>query len=210
MFNSIMKIKIALLIWIHDIQRYYIIYHVFFYMLSLSFLRWRCNFSALIWLRFCWVSWYCCICFSWHSAWTPVKPQWRLFKAFGGGRRRIQSNLVRIQLDLSFRVVFSRICGVSSRIGGVSSQIWGVSSWVRGVSSRIGVVSSWVWGSNFNRGVGHFQWWCQKSNGGIEKGQWGHWKNQAGVLCRVSGGHWGHGERVNGGIEKGQWGIGQG
>ena len=41
-----------------------------------------------------------------------------MFKAFGGGRGRIQSNLVRIQSDLSFRVVFSRICGVSSRIWG--------------------------------------------------------------------------------------------
>ena len=26
------------------------------------------------------------------TAWTLVKPQWRLFKAFGGGRGRIQSN----------------------------------------------------------------------------------------------------------------------
>ena len=163
------------------------------------------------------------------TAWTLVKPQWRLFKAFGGGRGRIQSNLVRIQLDLSFRVVFSRICSVSSRIWGVSSRIWGVSSWVWGVSSRIG----WAWRKNFNPGVGHFQWRCQKSNGGIEKGQWGHWKNPAGVLCRVNGAlvrisagiekgyranggimcWWGsmgvlgvgEGQCVNAGIEKGQW-----
>ena len=102
------------------------------------------------------------------TAWTLVKPHW------GGGGRRIQSNLVRIQLDLSFRVVFSRIWGVSSRI-------WGVSSWVWGVSSRIWGVSSWVWGcwkismgvlKIFNRGVGHLRFFIQ----------WGYWKGSMGAV----------------------------
>ena len=150
-------------------------------------------------------------------AWTLVKPQWRLFEAFGGGRGRIQSNLVRIQLDVSFRVAFSRICGVSSRIWGVSSRIWGVSSWVWGCW----VISMGVL-KNFNWGVGHFQWGLSKYpveilktvNGGIEKirgllcrviagirqgqwrkGQWWHWKGSMGALVRA-----------NAGIEKGQWG----
>ena len=36
---------------------------------------------------------------AYDTAWTLVKLQRRLFKAFGGGRGRIQSNLVRIRLD---------------------------------------------------------------------------------------------------------------
>ena len=143
------------------------------------------------------------------TAWTLVKPQWRLFKAFGGGRGRIQANLVRIQLDLSFRVVFSRIWGISSRIWGVSSWVWGCWKISMGCSKiSIGALDI------FNGGI-------KKSNGGIEKGQCGDWKNPVGVLCRHwsgSMGAWRKGQRwhwkgsmgalvrVNGGIEKGQWG----
>ena len=61
------------------------------------------------------------------TAWTLVKPQWRLFKAFGGGRGCIQSNLERIELDLSFRVVFSRIWGVSSWVWVQVHSIFGAS-----------------------------------------------------------------------------------
>ena len=186
-------------------------------------MRWCCNFSFLIWLRFCWVSWYCCICFSWHTAWTPVKPQWRLFKAFGGGRGRIQSNLVRIQLDLSFRVVFSRICGVSSRIWGVSSLIWGVSSRIGGVSSRIDWLGLRVkfqsgrW--TFSMVVSKIQLqkirrgYCVRSMralGAWRKGQWWHWK---GSMGQGQWGHWsGSGvlKKVNEGIGQGQWGYWKG
>ena len=100
--------------------------------------------------------------------------------------RRIQSDLGRIQSDLR---------RIQLGLGRTQSD-WG--------RIQLGLRVK------FQSGRWTFSIMFQKSNGGIEKGQWGHWKNQAGVLCRVNGGHWGHGERVNGGIEKGQWGIGQG
>ena len=121
------------------------------------------------------------VAFVFHdTAWTPVKPQWRLFKAFGGGRGRIQSNLARIQLHLSFRVLFSRICGVSSRIWGVSSWICGVSSWVWGVPSRIGGVSSGFEGKISIGALDIF-------NGGV-KIQWWYWKGAMGALKKSGGG----------------------
>ena len=121
MFNSIMKIQIALLIWIHDILHCYKIYHVFLYIFPLSL--WGDVAIFLFWFGWGFVELVDIVACVFHdTAWTLVKPQWRLLTAFGGGRGRIQSNLVRIHLDLSFRVVFSRI--------------WGVSSWVW-VQSRI-------------------------------------------------------------------------
>ena len=84
--------------------------------------------------------------------------------------------MARIQLHLSFRVLFSRICGVSSRIWGVSSRICGVSSWVWGVPSRIGGVSSGFEGKIsigaldiFNGGVKNPMVVLKRGNGGIEK-----------------------------------------
>ena len=181
------------------------------------------QFSVLIWLRFCWVSLYFCICFSWYCLDTSETPM-TLFKVFGGGRGRIQSNLVRIQLDLSFRVVFSRIWGASSRIWGVSSRIWGVSSWVRGVSSRMGAYPVGFEGKIsigaldiFNGGVKNPMGVLKRVNGGIENirrgycvgsmGALGAWRKGSMVaLKRVNGAL----VRVSGGIEKGQGGIGQG
>ena len=107
----------------------------------------------LLWFGWGFVGLVDVVAFVFHdTAWTLVKPQWRLFEAFGGGRARIQSNLVRIHLDLSLRVVSSRIWCVSSRIWGVSSRIWGVSGWVGVLKNFNGGVERFHWG------VGHFQW----------------------------------------------------
>ena len=135
--------------------------------------------------------------------------------------------------DLSFRVVFSRICGVPSRIGGVSS----------GFEGKISIGALDI----FNGGVKNPMVVLKRGNGGIEKirrgycvgsmggtggmekgsmvalkrvngalvrvsagigqGQWGYWKGSMGV--GQGQWHWsgsmGALVRVNGGIEKGQW-----
>ena len=54
----------------------------------------------LFWFGWGFVEWVDIVAYAFHdTAWTLVKLQRRLFKAFGGGRGRIQSNLVRIRLD---------------------------------------------------------------------------------------------------------------
>ena len=111
---------------------------------------------------------------------------------------------MRVQLDLSFRVVFSRICGVSSRIWGVSSRIWGVSSWVWGVSSRIGFEGKISIGALdiFNGGEKNPMGVLKRVNGGIEKIRHGYFVGSMRALRA-----WRKGQCC---IEKGQWGIGPG
>ena len=170
-----------------------------------------------------------------HDAtWTPVKPQWRLFKAFGGGRGRIQSNLVRIQLDLSFRVVFSRICGgrIQSDLGRIQLD-WGriqmglrvkfqSRRWTFSMQVLRNPMAYWK-GSmgalvRVNGGIGQGQWGYWKGSiGGVGQGQWWHWSGSMGVLKRVnwrrwSGsmvalvrGQWGYWKGSIGGVGQGQW-----
>ena len=52
---------------------------------------------------------------------TPMTP---VLKPLVGVEARIQSNLVRVQLDLSFRVVSSRICVlIQSDLGCIQSDL---------------------------------------------------------------------------------------
>ena len=117
---------------------------------------------------------------------------------------------MRIRLDLSFRVVFSRICG-----GRIQSD-WGriqLGLRVKFQSRR------WTFSMGVLRnpmGV------LKRVNGSIGQGQWWHWSGSMGVLKRVNWRPWSGSMvalvRVNGGIEKGQLealvrvngGIGQG
>ena len=141
---------------------------------------------------------------------------------------------MRIQLDLSFRVVFNRICGVSSRICGVSSWVWGVPSRIGGLLSGFeGKISIGAL-DIFNGGVKNPMVVLKRGNGGIEKIRRGYCvgsmggtggmekgsmvalKKFNGALVRVSAVRVGVLKRVNGGwsasmaLVRVNGGIGQG
>ena len=148
------------------------------------------------------------------TAWTPVKPQWRLLKAFGGVRGRVRSNLVRIQLDLSFRVAFGQIWAYPVGFGaypvGFGAYPVGFGAYPVGLGAYPVGLGAYQVGFEGKISIGALD----TANG---QGQWGHWSGSLGYwkAMGVGQGQWGHWKgsmqaRVNGAIGQSQWGYWKG